>query len=384
MWSGPETPAPAGPSVRPGSIVSKASHATRRRTAPLEHSLFLLAPAVTVWVILRWHAQHVLGVDFTQEFWVASHRVLHGGDPYSWTRYQIDHGVSFPYLAPTALMLMPLALVAPGTGTVLMIILSAAALAGTLWALNVRDWRLYLLVFLWWPVANIWQTGNLTLLLGFGLALIWRYRSRPLVSGLLAAVIISLKPFVWPIVLWLVFTRRYRACGWTLVWGIAINAVAWAVVGYGRISEYVHLSATVTSALIRTGYGVIALVAHAGAPIWAGEVLMAGVAAALMLACLLAARRDDDRLALLLCVLLMLAVTPLLWNHYFALLIVPLAIYRPQISFEWVVGLLFRLCPGIHVSGWEVLVAAALTVLISYRLIASRRSVQPATRPALL
>lgn len=384
MRSGSQTTASATRSVRLDSMVSRARSSTRSRfTTPLEHSLILLAPAVTVWVILRWHAQHVLGVDFTQEFWVASHRVLHGGDPYIWSRHQIDSGVSFPYLAPTALILMPLALVSPGTGTVLMIILSAAALGGTLWALNVRDWRLYLLVFLWWPVANIWQTGNLTLILGLGLALIWRYRGRPIVSGLLAAAVISLKPFVWPIVLWLVFTRRYRACGWTLAWGIAINAVAWAVVGYGRISEYLHLTVTVTSALKRTGYGLIAVAAHTGAPIWAGEVVMAGVCAALVLACLWAARSQDDRLALLLCVLLMLAATPLLWNHYFALLIVPLAIYRPRISFEWIVALLWRLCPGIHVNGWEAMLAAVLTVVIAYRLIAGRASAPRAKQPAL-
>jgi alpha-1,2-mannosyltransferase len=355
-----------------------------RRLIPLEHALIVLAPTVTVWLILQWNAGHVLGVDFSQEFWVASHRVLHGGDPYSWSRYQIDNGVSFPYMAPTALAFMPFTLVSPGTGILVVIAASMLALIGTLWALEIRDWRLYLLVFLWWPVANVWQTGNVTLLLGLGLALIWRYRERPLVSGLLSAAIISLKPFVWPVVLWLLFTRRHRSVGWTLVWGIAINAVAWAVVGYGRIGEYVHLSATVTSALKRTGYGLIAQVTHPGGPIWAGALLMAGVMAALGFACLRAARRNDDRQALLLCVLLTLVATPLLWNHYFALLIVPLAIYRPRLSFEWVVGLLWWLCPGIDVHAWEAFLAVAVTAVISYGLIAGTGSRRAAKRPAVL
>jgi hypothetical protein len=325
----------------------------------------------------------VLGVDFTQEFWVASHRVLHGGDPYTWTQFQIRHGVSFPYLAPTALVFIPLALLPPDTGTFLVIGLSMLALVGTLRALEVRDWRLYFFVFLWWPVANVWQTGNVTLLLAFGLALVWRYRQRPWVAGLLSAAVISLKPFVWPVVLWLLFTRRYRASAWALVWGVAINAAAWAVVGFGRISQYLHLSATVTSTLKRTGYGLIALLAHPGAPIWTGVALMAVVVVGLIVACFRAGVHGDDRQSLLLCVLLMLAATPLLWNHYFVLLIVPLAIYRPRLSLEWIAGLLWWLCPGIDVSAWQAFAGAAVTVLIAYRLI-GRGELGSAKQPAWL
>lgn len=384
MWRAVEIAASDTHSGAEQKISKLTASGRHRRLIPLEHALVVLAPAVTVWLILHWNARHVLGVDFTQEFWVASDRLLHGGDPYVWTRRQIDFGVSFPYLAPTALFFVPFALLPASTSTFLVIALSMLALVATLTVLRVRDWRLYPLVFLWWPVANVWQTGNLTLLLGLGLALVWRYRERPLVAGLLTAAIISLKPFVWPVVLWLLFTRRYRAVSWTLLWGAAINAVAWAMVGYGRIGEYVHLSATVTSALKRTGYGLIAQVTHAGGPVWAGALLMAVTTAALAFACFRAARRSNDRQALLLCVLLTLAATPLLWNHYFALLIVPLAIYRPRLSFEWGVGLLWWLCPGIDVHAWEAILALGVTAVISYRLIAGPGSWQSAKRPAWL
>jgi hypothetical protein len=222
--------------------------------------------------------------------------------------------------------------------------------------------------------------------LALGLALIWRYRERPLIAGLLSAAIISLKPFVWPVVLWLLFTRRIRATAWTLLWGIVINAVAWAVVGYGRIGEYLHLSATVTSTLKQNGYGLIALLAHPGAPIWTGELLMAVVVLVLLAACLRAARHHDEQLALLLCVLLMLAATPLLWNHYFVLLIVPLALYRPHISFEWIAGLLWWLCPGTDVSAWQAFVGAGVTALIACCLIAGDSSARRASakQPAWL
>lgn len=340
-----------------------------RGAVALEHALVPLAPLATLWLILLWHGRHVVGVDFTQEYWVASRRVLEGQNPYIWSHFQIEHGVSFPYPALTALLLAPFALVPAGLATLIFIAVSMAALVFTLRALAVHDWRVYLLAFLWWPVLNTWQTSNVTLLLCLGVAAVWRYRDRPWIAGLAAAAVISIKPFVWPIALWLLFSRRYRSVGWTAVWGLVLNIVAWGMVGYSRLADYLHLSATVTSDLKRSGYAVIAQVARFGAPVWLGEALMAVVVILLIVACRRAARAGDERRSMLLCVLLMLAASPLVWNHYFALLIVPLAIYRPRVSLEWVVGLLFWLCPGSYLYEWEAALAAVLTVAISCRLV---------------
>ena len=53
----------------------------------------------------------------------------------------------------------------------------------TLWALQVRDWRVYGVTLLWPPVIDAYQTANLTLVLGLLLALVWRYRRRELIAG---------------------------------------------------------------------------------------------------------------------------------------------------------------------------------------------------------
>jgi hypothetical protein len=66
-------------------------------------------------------------------------------------------------------------------------------------------------------------------------------------------------------------------------------------------------------------------------------------------------RRDDLR-ALTLSVALALVSSPLIWSHYFALLIVPLALSRPRIDWMWTVPLLLWAAPlGWTVQGWQAI-----------------------------
>ena len=86
-----------------------------------------------------------------------------------------------------------------------------ACLAGALWALEVRDWRVYSITLLWPPVVDAYQTANVTLPLALLVALMWRYRDRRLVAGLALGAALALKFFLWPVVVWLAATGRWRA-----------------------------------------------------------------------------------------------------------------------------------------------------------------------------
>ena len=141
------------------------------------------------------------------------------------------------------------------------------------------------------PVVSGWQTANLTLPLVLGLAMVWRYRDRPLVSGLVVALIISLKVFVWPIGLWLIATRRYVATAYALAFGVLINAVAWAVIGFGQIRPFIRMSSFVTNMWHRTGYSLIAFGIHLGASRGVATAFMIAVSVAVALACVVAGRR---------------------------------------------------------------------------------------------
>lgn len=346
------------------------------KRSPLQDALAVGAPAITVALLLSYLLRHELAVDFQNQFWVVGHRLLTGGDPYSWSQAQISSGVgAFPYPALAALLFVPFALLPKLVAAMIWVGLSMASLGLALRILGVRDWRLYALAFLWWPVIIAWQSGNMTLLLALLIALVWRHREHPIVSGTLTAILISLKPFVWPVALWLLATRRYRAAGWALVTGLALNLIAWGVVGFDQLSRYLQLDSAVTSALYRDGYGVISASVRLGATRSAGTAAMLVIAVGVGAWCVwLGRQRRREDQALLAGVALMLVASPLTWNHYLALLIVPLAILRPRLSREWLLPLLLWLCPGgLQESGWQVALFALLTATVAWLLVRKPR-----------
>jgi alpha-1,2-mannosyltransferase len=333
----------------------------RRARLALEHGLLGVLPLVlTAWLLYQWSRSHTVAVDFDHAYWSAGQRVIHGISPYTWTRAEIVASWAFVYPAVAAVSFVPLSLLPRGLGDALMTFACLMALAGMLVALGVRDWRIYGAALLWSPVVAAWHTANVSLLLALGVALIWRYRDRPLVAGLLCAVVISIKPFIWPVGLWLLVTRRYRATGIAVVTGLVLNVVAWAAIGLHEVHAFLHLSSVVTDYEFRQGYGVLALAAHFGiarGPAYAVEALLA---VALLLACVIAARRGRELAALTISVATMLIASPLVWNHYFVLLIVPLALTRPRLSGLWLVPLALWVCPAQNAATWQVLVAWAV------------------------
>ena len=211
-----------------------------------------------------------------------------------------------------------------------------------------------------------WQGGNITLPLTLAVALTWRYRHRPGLAGLLVAVAISLKPFVWlRSGLWLLATRRWRAAAWAIAWGVAINLLAWEAVGFSEIHVYLQLSGEVTRALWREGYSITAVAHHLGFGRGGAEGLLfaiSAVAAAAVLYVGLIKRRE--RTALVLAVVLMLLASPLVWSHYFSLLLIPMAFARPRLALAWGIGILmWPLPPRLPVYGWEEVLAWALTAI---------------------
>lgn len=350
----------------------------RSSTRPAaENALFWCAPLVTIILVVTYVARHEFAVDFQHQYWVVGHRLLHGGSPYAWSRDQIASGVgAFPYPALAAVTFVPFGLLPGPLAAALWVAGSMASVVAALRVLWVRDWRLYLLAFLWWPVIIGWQSGNMTLLLVLLVALVWRYRDNPILSGLLTALLISLKPFVWPIGLWLLATRRYRASAWALVTGLALNLIAWWLVGFGQLTRYLQLDSTTTSVLHRYGYGLIALATRAGLDSRDGTALMVGVIVALMAICMWLGRERREAAALVIAIDLGLAASPLVWIHYLTLLIVPLAILRPRLSWEWLLPLVLWLCPGeLLVSEWQAILALLATFVLSYLLL--RRPPRP-------
>jgi hypothetical protein len=198
------------------------------------------------------------------------------------------------------------------------------------------------------------------------IALAWRHRDRPWVAGVLTAAAISIKPFVWPLALWLLATRRWKAAAWALASGVAFNLLAWGLVGFNEISTFLHLSSEDTRALWKGGYSVLAVAHHLGLGRPAGEgLLLAAASAAAAMLVYVAAVKRRERDAFVVAIVLMLLASPLLWAHYFALLLVPLALYRPRLGVAWALPvLMWPMPPRQPVYGWEEALAWGITATL--------------------
>ena len=336
----------------------------RRSFLALQLIAYIVIPLVlTAYVVYLCVHIHALATDFHQEYWPAARLVIHGLSPYAGNWQHISAGVAFPYPAPTALLFVPLALVPHGVADILFTAINIAAVILTLRVLQIRDWRLYGVVFMWPMVVQAWQTANLTLLLGLGIAWLWRERDRPIVAGALAAALISLKPFVWPLAIWLLATRRYAATGWAIATGFAINAFAWALVGFDQVRPYDHIVNAVTRVMDIRGYDLVALAMHWGATHAAAYTIQIAVSAVLAAACVYTGRRSDSQTSLVLCIALSLVATPVLWSHYFALMIIPLALARPRLTGLWFLPLLMWVCPSTHPTLWQLMTALAVSTI---------------------
>jgi hypothetical protein len=329
----------------------------------LEHVLLGVLPlALTVGLAVAAVSSHWVAEDFSLAYYPAAHNLLDGGNVYAATNAQVLSGEAFVYPALSALLLAPFALFSVGLADHLYTLLCLALVPGTLWTLGVRDWRVYGVVMLFFPIVIGWQGENISIPLMFLVALAWRYRDRPLVAGLIIAAAISIKPFVWPLGLWLLATRRRRAAAWALASGIALNLLAWSIVGFNEISTYRHLASKDLSVFWKAGYGITAVAHQLGWGRGVGDGLLL-VAVALIAAAMLhkGLVKGRSREAFVLAVALMLVASPLVWIHYFVLLVVPLAITRPRFSTPWLVPLaMWLLPPATTVAGWQLVLAWAL------------------------
>lgn len=314
-----------------------------------------------------------LVTDFENAFYPAASAVLHGHSPYpAVTDPSLAAGTAYVYPPLTAIVTIPLtALSSHGAGLVAMAVLVAMVVA-TLLVLDVRDWRCYGMAFLWLPVISAIQAANVTIPLGLAAALAWRYRDRAPIAGLGAGLSLALKPLLWPLLFWLAATRRLRAAVWTL--GVAAVAllVTWGAIGFDGLREFPHLLHRLQGLEEREGYTVYALATDLGASPGVARVLGVALAVGLLAGVVVLGRRGDDRRAFILAVAAALACSPIVWLHYFALLLVVVAVGQPRLGPAWFVPLAMYGATGTHngttLQNALTIASAAVTVLLALRI----------------
>jgi hypothetical protein len=345
----------------------------RERLAWLASIVFcgVLPALVLVAMLVATISDGSLAMDFRQ-FYRAAEAVLAGDDPYP-DEDALLTASGRPYVYPPlpALLAMPLTLVSLDVaGILVMGVLVIVALAIP-WVLGVTDWRCYGIFLLWPPVLSAIQTGNVTLWLALAAALVWRFRDRTAIAGVSAGATLGVKFLLWPLLVWLLATRRVLAAVVGAAVAVFLLLGSWAAIGFKGMSDYTDLLRRLEEAVGDDAYTLFNLAFDLGAPESLARALWIGVGLALLLGCAVLARRGDERTAFVLALATALALTPLVWLHYFAFLVVAVGVARPRLGIVWFVPLAMFISkgsgdPSPALTAWTLGVAA-VTVALAVR-----------------
>jgi hypothetical protein len=305
-------------------------------------------------VFVAYQPSWVVGFDFRGTLWEPARAVLNGGAVFPPpTREAVEIGNPTVYPPLFILATIPLA-VLPATlaAWVWFVLLGGCVFLG-MWILGVRDWRCHVLALTSLVVVHGLFFGNLTLVLVPLLAIAWRYRERAHAVGLAVGVAVAAKLFVWPLFVWLILTRRFRAAAWAVGSAVILVIGPWAFIGFQGFADYPSLLRVVQDVYAVRSLSVSTVAASLGAP--TGVAIAAAACAGVGgrgAAAWLVRRPEGDRRAFALTVGACVLASSIVWPNYFALLFVPIAITWPRIAAPWffghVVWLLSLVSPGRH------------------------------------
>ena len=201
------------------------------------------------------------------------------------------------------------------------------------------------MILLWPPVISAIQTGNVTLWLALAAALGVALPRPPRAASASVGSTLAVKFLLWPLVVWLGATRRWASA--VLAGGDRLRTPA-RVVGGHRVRRAYRATRicfagsqdavgddAYTLANSSDDLGAAVAVARAGGSSPGSRVLAAFA---------VVARRGDERSAFILALAAALALSPLVWLHYFALLIAVVAVARRGLGLVWFVPLAM-VCP---------------------------------------
>lgn len=321
----------------PPGVVTRVATWILLGVAPLVVASFFLAASF---------AHHSLAYDVRKAYLPAAHAVLHGESPYPASDSPaLVAETAYVYPPPLAYALTPLTPLPLNVAVTIAALLALAALVGTLIVLEVRDWRCYGAALVWAPVLIGVQTASASVVLPLAAALAWRYRSKVAIPAASLGLAAAVKLVLWPLFVWTAATRRLRAMVWGIVIGLVSALGTWAILGFEDLGGYSDLLRRLTDLEAANTYSFVGVSSELGLGETFGKALATASGAALLVACVILARRGDDFRSFTCALASALALSPILWQHYLVLLLVPLAIARPRFSAIWLLPVLLWLSP---------------------------------------
>jgi hypothetical protein len=282
-------------------------------------------------------AQHDLAV-----FLGAAGNVLDGASPYV---FRADSTFAYPPFL--AWLVAPLHPLGSSAAALVWLLVSLAAVALALWLLGLRDWRCYALAFVSEFTRSSVDLGTVEPLLLLAVAAAWRWRERTVEAATSVGIAIVLKLFLWPLAVWLALLRRLRAAVLAVAVAVFVALLSWAPLGFAGLGDYPGILRRLADSESTSSYSLVAYGFRAHLPLLAARIVAVVVALALLAAAAWVARderrplRDRDVATLTLCLAAALAASPIVWLHYFLLLLVPLALTQPRLSLLWLVPLAY-------------------------------------------
>jgi alpha-1,2-mannosyltransferase len=347
--------------------------ADRRSLLDLSAGPFVLVgaamTALTIYVAAK---GGIYGFDFRGGAWAAGRDVLAGESPYLRPdpATLLAQGNSYIPPPPLAVLCIPLALMPFVPAVVVFGVVCTAALALALRVAGVRDRRIYGLALTSFPFVASLGMGQPDGLLALGVALGWRYRSSWR-GAAAVGLVIAIKLLAWPLLLWLVVTRRFRQAGIAAAVAAATIGGSWSLIGFQGLAQYGRLLDADATAFAVRSHSVAAAALRLGTTEHAARLLAVLVAVAV--AALVVRLASDGDLGVFAAALSFgLLVSPILWTHYLVVLFVPLALAHGRADAAWLLTIPYWISPlepPPHV--WKILFVLSLTTALS--VLAARR-----------
>ena len=311
-----------------------------RAATPKQLALALLATGAAIYMYSQAHADgsalagaNGFGSDFHGTIWSPDRAVLHGVSPYP------DPAKPFAtqpavYLPPIFLATLPLGWLSLHVATWIWFGLLLAAAFGLLAVLDVRNPWCYALLLLSLPVEQALVLGNASILVALGVALAWRFRFHPILGPLAVAATVTVKFWLWPLIIWLLIVRPRAGLLSGVLFG-ALTLLAWAVIEFHGLSDYPTLMHAEGRRFAGAGVLFVAALIQLHVAVRLAAAL--GILGGLVLIAAAWARRTDELGSLSLALLAALVATPVAWPHYLVLMAVPIAIAwrTPNLAWAW-------------------------------------------------
>jgi Glycosyltransferase family 87 len=307
---------------------------------------------------------HTIAFDFDRTYAAAIHHVLHGSSPYGpSSAAALGSQKAFVYPPLGAFLGAPLALFPVHTADILVTVLAALTIPAILWLVGVRDWRCYGASLLWMPTVSAIHLGTVSVPMALGVALMWRWRDRQLRAGVVLGLVIALKLLLWPLVVWLVITRRYKAAAAAAASTVVLVLVPWIPLGGAGLLSYPHRLSVLSSLEAKRGFSPATLFGHLGVGWGVAEVLGYLIGIALLVWAY--RRRNEESSALGLVCAASLLLTPILWPNYLVIMLVPLGLLRPRFGIEWLLPAILLTQAVFAPPVWEIAVFLGLLAALT-------------------